>query len=112
MIEEAAAPSASARITSPLARSPRLHCRQHIEPDLAKMAIGGHHGRQLQLAHNGDARTLRERQVLVAVLAEEIPRPFETLGFDALPSQPSAPVDLLPPRVRGSETQAKSNQRQ
>ena len=86
--------------------------RQHLEPDLVKVVIGGDHRRQPQLPHDCDARAVGERQVLVAILEEEVSRPFETIVVNPLPPQPSAPIDLMPPRARGSETQAISNQRQ
>jgi hypothetical protein len=55
---------------------------------------------------------VRERQTLVAILEEEVPCSFETIVLDTLPSQPAAPIDLLPPCVRGGKPEAKPNQRQ
>jgi hypothetical protein len=95
----------------PLARPARPGRRQHVEPDLMKVTIGGDHRRQPKLAHDRDARAVRERQVLIAVLEEQVSRSFEPIVIDPLPPQPGASVDLAPPRIRGSETQAKSDQR-
>src|SRR6266566_2165088 len=95
-----------------LARSWRPRRRHHVESHLVEVAIGGDHGLQSQLPHDGDARAVRERKVLIAILEEEGPRPFETIVLDTLPSQPGAAVDLLPPCIRGCQSQAKSNQRQ
>jgi hypothetical protein len=53
-----------------------------------------------------------ERKVLVAILGKVVPRPFETIVLDALPSQSGAAIDLLPPCVRRCEPEATSNQRQ
>jgi hypothetical protein len=50
------------------------------------VAIGGDHGGQLQFTHDREARAVRERQFLIAVLEEEVPRPFETIVLDTLPS--------------------------
>src|SRR5206468_6137968 len=95
-----------------LARSGRPRRRHHVESHLVEVAIGSDHGLQPQLPHDRDARAIRERKVLVAIPEEEVPRPFETIVLDTLPSQPGASVDLLPPCIRGCQPQAKSNQRQ
>ena len=75
------------------------------------MTIGGDHDGQPQLAHDRKARAVR-RKVLVAILGKVVPRPFETIVLDALPSQSGAAIDLLPPCVRRCEPEATWNQRQ
>src|SRR6266571_4163646 len=94
------------------ARSCRPRRRHHVESHLVEVAIGRDHGLQPQLPHDRDARAVRERKVVIAILEEEVPRPFEAIVLDTLPSQPGASVDLLPPRIRGCQPQTKSNQRQ
>jgi len=100
-------------ITSPrLARLSRPGRGQHVEPDLAEVAIGGNHRGQPQLTHDRKAGAVRERQVLITILEEEVPRSFETIVVDTLPSQPGAAIDLLPPCARGGrpETEPKQGQ--
>src|SRR5262252_2333416 len=88
------------------------NCRQHIEADLAKVVVGRDHGRHPQLTHDRKAGAVRERQVLITILEEEVPRSFETIVIDTLPSQPGAAIDLLPPCARGGrpETEPKQGQ--
>jgi hypothetical protein len=50
------------------------------------VAIGGDHGGQPQFTHDREACAVRERQVLIAVLEEEVPRSFESIVLDTLPS--------------------------
>src|SRR3954463_15704417 len=43
---------------------------------------------------------------------KELARPLETVALDALPSQPATAIDLLPPCIRGCESETKTNERQ
>ena len=84
----------------------RRSSSNHVEPHLARVPIGGDHGGQPQLAHDRKAGAVRERQVLVAILEKQVPRAFETIVLDTLPSQSGAAIDLLPPGVRRFEPEA------
>lgn len=93
-----------------LTGGPAPSCRQHVEADLAKMTVGSDHGRYLQLAHDRKAGAVRERQVLVSIVEEEVPGSFETIGLDTFPSQPGAAFDLPPACIGGGQPEAKANQ--
>jgi hypothetical protein len=99
------------RFTSPrFARFSSPSHGQNVESDLAEVTIGGNHGGQPQLTHHRKAGAVGERQVLITIVEEEIPRSFETIVLDTLPSQPGAAIDLLPPCVRGRKPEAKPKQ--
>jgi len=64
------------------------------------MVIRGDDGSEFQFTHDRNAGAVGEGEVLVAVLKEKRSRAFEAIGFDPLPSQSAATVDLLPPDSR------------
>jgi hypothetical protein len=80
---------------------------------LAKVTVCRQHVRQPDFAHDHEARAISKREILVTIPEEQLTGFLETIAIDTLPSEPGAPVDLLPPGFSGTqpESEAKECQR-
>src|SRR5712692_6752284 len=76
------------------------------------MTVGRHCLCQPRLAHGHEARAIGEREVLVAKLEEQLTRLLEPIAADALPAEPRAAIDLLPPVFSSAQAESESKQRE
>ena len=75
------------------------------------MTVGRDRVRQPQLAHDHETGAVGEREVLIAILKEQMVSLFKTVGVYAFPAKPRASLDLLPPGASRVEAESKSDQR-
>ncbi len=76
------------------------------------MTVGRQRLGQSNLAHHHEARAIREREVLVGILKEQLARFLEAVAVDTLPSEPRAPIDLLPPPLSRAQPESEPKERE
>jgi hypothetical protein len=87
-------------------------CRQNLEAGLPEMPIGRKGVRQARLAHDDEARAVRERIILVAVLKEQLARFVKPRGVDMLPPEVRTSIDLMPPFFRDVHPEPDAKERE
>ena len=93
--------------TNSRARRSPARSRQHLKTHLAEMTVGRERVCQSDLAHDREARAIGQREILVAILKEQLACSLEAVAVDAFPPDPLASIDLTPPGIGSIETKSK-----